>query len=1084
MSYPVSDDILDTNFLYPPPEHQQSDILDEFLDQRVYEVNSPQRSMLYDVDEDDSDNSHRHVNGTDTHSHISSQVPSPTSKYGGGDVGVGGVGGGGGDFDNDYVYANNNPRQDNSNGSMSIDEMNDMQGFPTFKEEFNDMSNMSNQDLFSGGSNHLSISNNHSNSNFPINNSVPNSISQYDVLRDEFSKIKFGNYNMKICPDSITLPESENLLDFSPQAMDSLPYKLSLSSLPDYSRVETQIKINFNLNPPPPENFLHIPQDLIAKNKFCLPSDYTLDPLIQKNLLYLECYVLTSDLSKSCHICSRCIKREQKRASRRRIGDDNDLPQISPNGIVKNNPNTWADEQMIKRAIIFNCKQVISFPPPNGLNNDLNKSAQLSARIICYCRHHKEAEGFKLLFVIKNRDNEVVAKQISSKIMIMDRKKSPTTGANSAPTFAPGPTTNNSGVTGLEASLNGSGVNTNGTNTTGNSPARDDRPDFIPPFSPNSIDESSDLTTDDRNLKRKKLSVDDSNNMATNPMFNGSNNLNGFSPLSNSDTNTNASLTKHNPFQSSRVPSSISSNITLPTIQRIIPAQGPIRGGIEVTLLGFNFNPSLSVKFGSNLALATHCWSETTIVTYLPPANIPGQVLVSFENHDDLLTQQQQQIFTYTDDTDKQLIELALQIVGLKMNGKLEDAKNIAKRIVGNDNLRLQLQLQQSLVLPQDDSGNNVTSAENVDEWYNNAQNTVNKLATLNVSVEEVLVNFLKLVDLPNCPILIPNWSLTNSEGQSLLHLASIKNYFNLVKFLINHGSKVDAKDNSGITPLFYASISGNRGLMNLLLEFKANKNLKLSNNKTIRDYCDLNVLDLFDNDSLTKSTSIDSLNSIFDIPNGYHISKMNINEDSTEFADVELSVSEEDLSNDYSESDIHDEELSEDISDYEDEDADIEETSSDGESNSESETHSIQTVIPASRSDSSDGTIYGDNNSEDRKNLWQTFKDVFNNDEDLPNYDELFPFGPSRQVDKTVEVDSDSSEDLIISYINHPRKTVENDKMLIFFWVPILLTIVSIVIFSFIGYRFETIDSMKNVIREGLGNIMVGQERIKKVFN
>ena len=99
------------------------------------------------------------------------------------------------------------------------------------------------------------------------------------------------------------------------------------------------------------------------------------------------------------------------------------------------------------------------------------------------------------------------------------------------------------------------------------------------------------------------------------------------------------------------------------------------------SILGFNFRPGLLIKFGANQALATHCWSETTIVTYLPPAAQPGQVLVTFENqdNDNVGGPQQQQVFTYTDDTDRQLIELALQIVGLKMNGKLEDAKNIAK---------------------------------------------------------------------------------------------------------------------------------------------------------------------------------------------------------------------------------------------------------------------------------------------------------------------------------------------------------------------------------------------------------------------
>lgn len=910
----------------------------------------------------------------------------------------------------------------------------------------------------------------------------------YESLRDEIAKLKFGKYDMKVVPDHME-PEP-GLLDFSPEAMSNLPYSLSVMDLPDYSRVETQIKIQFNMNPPPPQNLLHIPQDLISKNKFCLYDELIdLNPIILKNLLYMDCYVLSSDLTKSCNVCSKCIKREQKRASRRRLGmeDTTELPQMSPHGIVKNNPNAWADEKMLKKAIIFNCKEIVSFPPPNSLNN--SKSIELSARIICYCRHHQENKGFKLLFVIRNFEGKVVAKQLSTNITIMDRKKPMGTGSRST-------------------SVVGSSINVNESSPSiGRQQSQTKIPyvkseitddDLLHPISPNSIDESSDLTTNEsssRNLKRKKLSIDDSNH-SNNPMYNGS--TNGFSPVSNSDTNTsinNQQLGKNVYHKGpARIPDSINPSLSnSPTILRIIPAEGPIRGGIEVTLLGFNFNSNLAVKFGANLALATHCWSDTTMVTYLPPASQPGQVLVTFEDHEHLMTNQQQQIFTYTDDTDKQLIELALQIVGLKMNGKLEDAKNIAKRIVGNDsqgNSNNPSVSNSNAISP--NNGMNYSGAL---EWFSNAQGIVEKLTKLNYSTEDVLINFLKLVDLPNCPIVIPNWQLSNNEGQTLLHLSTIKSYSKLIKFLINHGCKLDLQDNQGLTPLFYASINGQRDLIDLYIRCKANTQLRLSNDKTIMDYCDMNVMDMFSeksnddelsNDSqyLQKSGSIDSLNSLFEMK-GLHVSKMVPEKFSNEsdFADSEFSA-------DY------------DISDVEDEisfDEGINHDHSFGASGSETSITNETDVIESASDNETDVGSTGRSSG-----IWQKVKNVFNNsDDDLPTYEDLFPFGPSvssskpkstieRQLnrsqtnkDEAKEELSDSSEEMMISYINHPRKTVENDKMLIFFWVPIMLIIISLFIsVSMFGYKFEKIENVKTIIRDGLGNLMVGNERIKRVFS
>lgn len=978
------------------------DILDEFLDQRVYDY-SPKEDFDFDNQYQPDQLSQIHETPTNQDS-----INEDLSQ-------------------NQYSYNLYNLDEVSPNSSL-VKEMDYFpgqtidQGLNLHMDQTIDLSfNHSNNNSSTNLSNNMNFMNNNSGHN-TLNNSAATSrsvsvningdkrMNDYDLLRDEVSKLKFGKYNMNYVPDSIN--PSPDMLDFSSTKASQLPYKLDISNLPDYSRVETQIKINLNVSPSPQENLLHIPQDLVLKNKFCLyDSIGNLNPVILRNLLFLECFVMTSDLKKSCNICSKCIKREQKRASRRRGADESsNNNQGSPEGgMVKNNPNVWSDDNMIKKAVIFNCKEIVSFPAPTGM--DLSKSIELSARLICYCRHHQETKGFKLLFVLKNHRGEIVGKQLSSPIMIMDRKK-PTTSTEEQQ-----------------------------------------------PISPNSIDESSDLTTDERGVKRKKLSVDE------NLMYNGSIGSVGFSPISNSDT---SSMRVTKPLRSNNL---VPPSSNLPTILRIIPAQGPIRGGIEVTLLGFNFHPNLSVKFGANAALATHCWSETTIVTYLPPASIPGQVLVSFEGHD---TTSQQQVFTYTDDTDKQLIELALQIVGLKMNGKLEDAKNIAKRIVGSGNSPSVSSNTNSPIKTENTNDSNINSLsmssepvskgyndddkindsneyDNTNDWYTNAQGKVNQLNT--TPTESTVISFLKLIDLPNCPT-IPNWQLTNGQGQTLLQLATIKSYNKLVKFLINHGCSVDYRDNLGCSALFYAGVYGNRDLISLFQSYGLE-------DEKVKDYCDFNVLDMLSNKGLRKIESLELIN----------VTRRTVVESDHEF-DGEFEDS--DMETDYFKS-------------------------------SDEETIHQHMNIGKEDDAQSNETITNINN-EDR-GLWQKVKDVFNkSDDELPNYDDLFPFGPSsrsskpktrieQQLNESLttpkignssqegEIDSDSSEDMIISYINHPRKTVENDKMLIFFWVPVLILLVCVFISVSMGHKFEVIENFKNVIRDSLGNLMVGNERIKRVF-
>lgn len=136
-------------------------------------------------------------------------------------------------------------------------------------------------------------------------------------------------------------------------------------------------------------------------------------------------------------------------------------------------------------------------------------------------------------------------------------------------------------------------------------------------------------------------------------------------------------FTTSQPQQSSSLP---------PTMKRLIPNEAPTNGGIEITILGSNFRPGMTVMFGDTPATNIQYWSPNTLICTLPPAQQPGAVVVSFKespptDKNDVM------VFTYLVETDRALMELALQVIGMKMTGIVEDARKIAMRIVqGNNN--------------------------------------------------------------------------------------------------------------------------------------------------------------------------------------------------------------------------------------------------------------------------------------------------------------------------------------------------------------------------------------------------------------
>ncbi|KAH9895078.1 hypothetical protein C8Q73DRAFT_645606 [Cubamyces lactineus] len=238
-----------------------------------------------------------------------------------------------------------------------------------------------------------------------------------------------------------------------------------------------------------------------------------------------------------------------------------------------------------------------------------------------------------------------------------------------------------------------------------------------------------------------------------------------------------------------------------PRIHRLIPSSGPTYGGIEVTVLGANFHPSMQLNcvFGGAASTSTQRWSDNTLVCVLPPSTTPGTVQVWFEGMPKEEDGTPPCLFTYTDETDRALMELALQVVGLKMTGKIEDARNIAMRIVGNTGG------------PEPDHSMSTSGAMQLSSEADLPRHLLLGSAG-DSDFEKLLLDFLSVLDTPldgpsgSRPTPI---SRQTASGQTLLHLATLAKFPALVKFLLARDIDVDARDQNGCTALFLAALTG-----------------------------------------------------------------------------------------------------------------------------------------------------------------------------------------------------------------------------------------------------------------------------------
>ncbi|CAG8943673.1 unnamed protein product [Penicillium salamii] len=746
-------------------------------------------------------------------------------------------------------------------------------------------------------------------------------------------------------PPSYPVPASFASSPVQPQLNSTNPLQPVLTVHPTSlkSRVETQIPIRLTLSPlPSGVRKLRLPSHTISKLKFLAPAATEQTPDTLQLYTSLVCtsamqdrekmkrafartrgdhYQPTSDDERpldggDVKICSGCIQRERKRASRKkqRKPEEDELFQ--------------KDEE--KRVIVFNTSEIKEWTEPqksaSGSYGDApvppgSMQVELPMRIACYCRHQNEKLGFQVIFTVKDHLDNVVAQAITNSIMITDDHKTqaPSAPAPTGPSpsladgtqvpgvsvFASGQNENGKSpfapqsptdLQGLQQRFNSqyqltpSSFTAQGPTNGGPVPhqsrslSRGASPsDFQGPQSKRRKHSSSGRLPSELTMTR--LETPQSSAAAMNaaqlaaargfaspseqpfvtpssmsgqygngpPTPNQSNDNNPFfnptpaqrqsldnlagGAMGSTPNSAHPSRpgtpggSNRNGFQDPNIPLSLGANSSnqvwplnaaptrLPSvIHKLVPSEGSITGGTEVTLLGSGFYPGMEVVFGDTLATTTTFWGDKCLNCLTPPALQPGLVSVVFKHEHPIFGQvqqhqtlmpKQQLFFRYVDDRELQMYRLALNILGQKL-GSQADAFQTARQIMGSDpNAFFNMQA--------DMQGNNSSGGQ---QRQVPGLDTQGKLSDM----DSKMLTYLEFLDLDDSPR-PPRYNSRSTTGQSLLHFAASLGLTRFVAGLLARGANPDVQDNVGNTPMHLAALNGHAHIVHRLRLTGANAN-------------------------------------------------------------------------------------------------------------------------------------------------------------------------------------------------------------------------------------------------------------------
>ncbi|KAJ3307567.1 SPT3 Dosage dependent suppressor of Ty-induced promoter mutations-like protein [Blyttiomyces sp. JEL0837] len=592
------------------------------------------------------------------------------------------------------------------------------------------------------------------------------------------------------------------------------------------SRVETQIKIclqllSNNQHDTPRWTKLHLAETVASKMR---PRQNAIDRAqsVPGETLNLEANVVcASDISKRVTMCPSCrtreVKRYQKKTTTATKLDD---------AIEDVNSNASPIEPNFEHGIIsINAPVLMDFSDGNVI---------LPTRLACYCRHHNENVGFCVYFVGRDNNGTVIATGVTPPIMITDdhkntgvtkvskrpRTEDPSTdpiprqkpSPSMAPTSAslgldqqifqilhtPNPTTSPSASTSIAPSV----IST--ATTVFGSPIRNPTP-YQPESPPTQPDFTIDTTDDpDPSIHSGSLFSSNANAYSTvegalgiyDSLMMGLSESPQFATVDSEDAYCEklaagiAGAIARSELETPN-PSEFDALLAVPIIERVVPHEGPMQGGIEVTILGSNFSPDNKIRFGETTVHVNQCWGTTALICTLPSSPVPGPVSVSVVTTPAVLFNFNADVksFTYKDDSDRALMELALQVVGLRTTGKIENATKVAMRIINSSGPK----------------GNH--SAPPPQHSFAAWSLSETPLNDESKSLEDRIIHALAAVETDPSLSLFPfNVELKASVSkQTLLHLACACGMRSLANYLIRAGADVNVVDVHGMRPLQYA---------------------------------------------------------------------------------------------------------------------------------------------------------------------------------------------------------------------------------------------------------------------------------------
>lgn len=673
-----------------------------------------------------------------------------------------------------------------------------------------------------------------SNQTFETNSIAPAMIEK----NDKQALVQSPPHMPSLAPDTTSLsltstraiwPDRENL----PSNM-----KILVNGLPTTgakSRVETQIRMRIELVHPVHHNdgrveyerigsFTHIKvPPLSGTKRKSRKHQKTSVPL--ESTLMLEAEVINATPPHArVYVCNGCRERERKRAHRKkgRATVQNVHPtdeEMTAMGIDPHAPDalshaaTRLEEEERNHAVLFNCGDYVDFH---------DGEVTLSTRITCYCRHHREKVGFHIVFTLRNHKGDFIATGSTPPIMIMDDHKSM---SNSLSMSRVAETRMRSGL----------------QDETFSPPRMRERAkpydERLRRSTAREIPQTSALFATpspamhlESSSSRMSFPVNEPVNMSW---------VNSMSPKPADEPGSNMPLisdTKVSSPLQMAAPSHLFPPLTLPSddldasapaprITKLVPVEGPTTGGVEITILGANFREGIQCVFGDTPSTTTRVWSPTTLVCILPPSFRPGPVIVRIQDPAtssfiELQSGHPIQIFTYIDATDRALMELALQVVGMQMTGQVASARDIAMRIVSGSQ-----------------GGSDVAaSAAKAPTQTSTTQRSIDLLSScLRLtpdsripSVQDSLLGLLTLLDVDLDDVtdqLQPQRNsiqACNANGHTLLHLAVIHNFHRLVSDLLRRGCPIHARDTNGNTALHFAALHGWMEVTKLLLQHGA----------------------------------------------------------------------------------------------------------------------------------------------------------------------------------------------------------------------------------------------------------------------